>query len=38
LNASMLEYSKMMFYPRITKLQTQFSSLYITVEVRDILQ
>ncbi|MDO6777381.1 protein DpdJ [Shewanella sp. 3_MG-2023] len=38
LNVSMLEYNKMLFYPRITKLQTQFSSIHVTVEVRDILQ
>ncbi|PKH01374.1 hypothetical protein CXF72_17020 [Psychromonas sp. MB-3u-54] len=38
LNISMLEYNKMMFYPRITKLKTCFSSLHVTVEVRDILQ
>lgn len=38
LNVCMLEYNKMLFYPRITKLQTQFSALHLTVEVRDILQ
>lgn len=38
LNVSMLEYNKMLFYPRITKMQTQFSSIHVTVEVRDILQ
>ena len=38
LNVSMIEYNKMMFYPRITKLQVCHTSLHVTVEVRDILQ
>lgn len=38
LNVSMLEYNKMLFYPRVTKLRTRFSSIHVTVEVRDILQ
>ncbi|MET2952835.1 protein DpdJ [Vibrio harveyi] len=38
LNVSMIEYNKMMFYPRITKVQARLSAMHITVEVRDILQ
>ncbi|WP_122046638.1 protein DpdJ [Vibrio atlanticus] len=38
LNVSMIEYNKMIFYPRITKVQARLSAMHLTVEVRDILQ
>lgn len=38
LNLSMLEYNKMLFYPRISKIKARLSAIEITVQVRDILQ
>ncbi|MDN3652328.1 protein DpdJ [Thalassotalea ponticola] len=38
LNVCMIEYNKMMFYPRVTRVKTSFESLHVTIEIRDILQ
>ncbi|OBT13527.1 hypothetical protein A9264_14010 [Vibrio sp. UCD-FRSSP16_10] len=38
LNLSILEYNKMLFYPRVTKVKARLFAIEVTVQVRDILQ